>query len=262
LDEQPDFDPETGLARNVVHKGTGIKMRLVAGGVLRRTPRPEMARIADRDGVAVEADAVNDLYVAVRETSRAEYSKLAAASAGPSADDHLPVTNLSPSQIMQRLGTPASEALRLPLDREWEYVCRRQRDGSSTPGLFATGDLLMRERAHFNQSMGDAVPDGLAGGASSEEAVAGALLPTDKGVDETGGWFLHLHGNVDEICVSSTTKKDEATQFVLCGGSHQSRARDCRAARREPVSSGLVSKVVGFRLVADRPEYSPKLLVR
>ncbi len=183
------------------------------------------------------------------EVTQAEWCAIMEFNPSRFVGDRLPVHNVRWSDAMvfcTRLSLLEGRQYVLPTEVEWEYACRA---GGLTP--YNTGGSLLESQARF-ASAGDMA----AGGEPGPRAV-GSYPPN--------AWGLYdMHGNVAECCgtpyspgspldsltvqpVAYLVLKDDAS---FRGGGWDSRATDCRSARRDHANRFAVEDTVGFRVIA------------
>ena len=174
-------------------------------------------------------------------------------------DGTRPVENVSISDIEKFLRKVSKliPSVRLPTEEEWEYACRAGSGTSLPNGL----PMMIFEEHHApeldsiawyggNSSVGCDIANAVdctSWKGRQYDGKKAATHPVGKKVPNDFGLY-DMIGNVWEI--SGTTKL-----WVLRGGAWNSRARDCRVARRKVYSlerdSAVKDNAIGFRICAD-----------
>jgi len=240
--ESEGRDEATGLWKEIVHKKSGIRLRLIPAGEFDMgSPDNEEGRFAN-EGPVHHVKISKPFYIGKYEVTQAQWKTVMGADNNPSnfKGDDLPVETVSWNDAQDFL-KKAGDGLRLPTEAEWEYACRA---GSKTRWYFGDNEGDLKDNAWYSDNSGN-----------KTHAVG------QKGHNEWG--LYDMHGNVWEWCEDVwhgnyndapndgsawTTGGDEKSPRVLRGGSWRSLARVTRSANRlrsEP--DGWFSNI-GFRL--------------
>lgn len=170
--------------------------------------------------------------------------------------DLLPVEQVSwadAQEFCARLTKKTGKLYRLPNEAEWEYACRA---GTMTP--FAFGETITTEFVNCDGNNPYAGTE--KGEFRKQTSPVGSL-----GVANAFGLF-DLHGNVWEWCQdvwhesydsaprdgSAWLSGGDSSLRVLRGGSWYDDSRNCRAASRSWLAPGLITSVIGVRVVFAR----------
>ncbi len=141
---------------------------------------------------------------------------------------------------------------RLPVEAEWEYVCR-----ASTNTPFSTGGNLTDKQANYDARY--PYKNNPKGKYIEQTAPVGSYPPNAWGIYD-------MHGNVWEWCqdwydekyyetckgkgtVENPRGPESGSDRVLRGGSWRSNAQDCRSASRGGLRPDDRNYAIGFRLV-------------
>jgi formylglycine-generating enzyme required for sulfatase activity len=232
---------------------TGIRFLLVPGGTFRMgSPETEPGR--DEDEGPVREVELSPFYLAMFETTNAQYRKFKADHrSGEGFDgDTQPVVRVSQADAKafnawltskDPAGTQGAPYL-LPTEAQWEYACRA---GTTTP--FAFGPTLDAGDANFSGAVGRTAP-------------IGRYAPNAWG-------FYDMHGNVWEWCQDSYGKdfyaqpeakrKDprnanaKAVGRITRGGGWAFPADGVRSAYRRRTAAAHRGSAFGFRVARAVP---------
>ena len=243
----PDLPAPEGLESFV--NSVGMRMiRVPTGSFIQGSDDTEPQR---RNNEATTRLNMNRAFwISQTEVTQAQYRALKVYDRSRFKGDLRPATNVnfwSAMEFCQLLGEAEGRAYRLPTDTEWEYACRA---GTTTP--FNVGETLTGTQARFALDA--------AGGDEPIDASGG---PRPVGSYPPNAWGLYdMHGNVAEWMVNhyhpanrpGLTAEDQvyfiATyEMPLRGGGWDSRAADCRSARRDHAHTNVTSDAIGFRVV-------------
>ena len=226
----------------------GMRMiRVPAGEFVLGSPTDETGRGDDEEQRGLRV--LKPFYISQTEVTQAEWNAIMELNPSQFVGDRLPVQNVRMSDtwvFCGRLTTLEGRQYRTTSELEWEYACRA---GTLTP--YNTGGSLANSQARF---------------AATERMASGSELgPRPVGSYPPNAWGLYdMHGNVAECCndeyipgnpLDRVTGRFDAylllyDDAVFRGGGWDSRALDCRSARRDHANRFAVEDTVGFRVVA------------
>lgn len=167
----------------------------------------------------------------------------------PTGANNFPMVNVSwyeAKAYTEWLTEKTGHRYRLPTEGEWEYAARANRAGT----LYAWGDMISRELAHYGRTKGSAPQVEL-------------LEPNDYGLYD-------MHGNVWEWVADSyvdayhsdpsdgsAVERDEMQdgRGVVRGGCWASSAQELRCASRLDWYKTQGARHIGFRVARDGPEF-------
>ena len=225
----------------------GMRMiRIPAGEFVMGSPAAESGRGDDEEQRALRVP--KPFYMSQTEVTQAEWNAIMEFNPSQFVGDRLPLQNVRMSDtwlFCNRLTTLDGRKYMTPSEVEWEYACRA---GTLTP--YNTGGSLADSQARL---------------AAAERMASGSELgPRPVGSYPPNAWGLYdMHGNVAECCGDEYVPrnlldriaghfdaylvlKDDA---VFRGGGWDSRALDCRSARRDHANRFAVEDTVGFRVI-------------
>jgi formylglycine-generating enzyme required for sulfatase activity len=242
---------QENVAPRVITNSLGMKFALIPKGkFMMGSPPSEKERKMDE--VLREENISRDFYMGVHEVTQEQYEKLMGENPSGFKGPNLPVETVSWDDAVSfcrklselREEAKAGRKYRLPSEAEWEYACRA---GTVTP--FHFGGELNGTRANCEGKY----PYGT--------NVKGPYLGKTNlvGSYPANPWGLHdMHGNVWEWCADLYGKNPADPQAsrlggdrLLKGGSWNSSAKDCRAARRLRLTPVNKSNNRGFRVLLD-----------
>lgn len=218
-------DKKTGLWKEVVHKQTGIHLRLIPAGEFDMgSPDKEKGRAAD-EGPVHHVKLSVPFYIGVTEVTQAQWRALMGSDEKSTAGGNsLPVAPVSYNEAQAFLAK-AGGALRLPTEAEWEYACRA---GNKGAWCFGDDETMLYQYGWYD-------------GNSNKQ-----LHPV--GDRKRNAWGLYdMHGNAWEWCADwydanyyATGAKGmtdpqgpkKALDRVLRGGSYNTDASMTRSASR------------------------------
>ena len=225
----------------------GMRMiRVPVGDFVMGSPTDEPGRGDDEEQRGIH---VGTYYVSQTEVTQAEWNAIMEFNPSQFVGDRLPVQNVRMSDtwvFCDRLTVVEGRKYMPPTEVEWEYACRA---GTLTP--YNTGGSLANSQARF--------------AAAERMALGSELGPRPVGSYPPNAWGIYdMHGNVAECCgdeyVPGKLPNRITRQFdsylllnddaVFRGGGWDSRALDCRSARRDHANRFAVDDTVGFRVVA------------
>jgi formylglycine-generating enzyme required for sulfatase activity len=225
----------------------GMRMIRVPIGELRMgSPTDEVGRGDDEKQLKLQLGRA--FYISQTEVTQAEWNAIMEFNPSRFVGDRLPVQNVRMSDawvFCDRLTAVDGRKYMPPTELEWEYACRA---GTLTP--YNTGVSLADSQARFASTKG--IESG------------GELGPRPVGSYPPNAWGLYdMHGNVAECCADKYSPGNPldriAGQFdaylllyddaVFRGGGWDSRALDCRSARRDHANRLAVEDTVGFRVI-------------
>jgi formylglycine-generating enzyme required for sulfatase activity len=225
----------------------GMRMIRVPTGVLvMGSPADESGR--GDDETRRELRLGNPFFISQTEVTQAEWNAIMEFNPSQFVGDRLPVQNVRMSDawvFCDRLTAVDGRKYMPPTELEWEYACR-----AGTLTAYNTGGSLVNSQARF---------------VAAEQMASGSELgPRPVGSYPPNAWGLYdMHGNVAECCAdqySPGNLLDRITgpfdaylllydDAVFRGGGWDSRALDCRSARRDHANRFAVEDTVGFRVI-------------
>jgi formylglycine-generating enzyme required for sulfatase activity len=237
----------------------GIRFRLIPGGsYLLGSPPTEAGRYANEP--APHRVTIKPFYLAVTETTNAQYAKFLAATGhappvywqdktlnGPNQ----PVVGVSwqdARDFCQWLTKKTGVVHRLPSEAEWEAAARGGLVGQPYPWGRELPDAGGRYRANYDPN--DFADDGF-----NVTAPVGSFPANGYGL-------FDMAGNVSEWCADEKFPLGGGTPFaapdyrIRKGGSWRSRARDLRCAARKFSPPAMADGFIGFRVL--RQAVSPQ----
>ena len=249
-----EFDPESGLPRQVKVSGTDIAMLLVPAGEF------DMGSDRWKDSTPVNTVQVDAFYLAKFELTQGQWKSLMGANpslfAGRPDSDRLPVEQVSWNDcqaFIRKLNERApGGGFRLPTEAEWEYAARA---GSADP--LPHDELLHSAWFRENTASG---PD-----AGKDLVPLEAYAPQPVGTSQPNRWGLYdMLGNVWEWTSSASRPypfdasdgRESQTASglrVLRGGSFVDSAEYLDPALRHAERSDRRYRWNGFRLARGVP---------
>ncbi len=229
-----------------------ISFRLIPGGYyLLGSPVSEPGRYADE--VISHRVRVDAFYIAVTETTNAQYARFLKATGHPAPlyweDKNLNASNQPVVGVTWNDATAFTRWLtqvsgvphRLPTEQEWEAAARGGLTGQPFPWGAEAPDAGGVFRANFR---------------NDRTAKDGFLLSAPVGSFPPNGYGLFdMAGNVAEWCLDRYHPLNSGGPFkpevlrVLKGGSWFSQARDLRCAARQAAAPDYSDGYIGFRVV-------------
>ena len=194
-DPGKELDPATRLPVRVVHRKTGIPLRLVQRGDFRMGASANDSQALDDERPSHEVVISRPFYLGETEVTRAQWSTLMPSVAlteggDDSADEDaaLPIAGVSWSEAKDFVQLAG---LRLPSEAEWEYACRA---GRST--RYSTGETLDGSQANIVvlSDLREMFPH-----MAEIYGFPEGLLPVKQFPPNRWG-FYDMHGNVAEWC--------------------------------------------------------------
>ncbi|RJR44925.1 MAG: formylglycine-generating enzyme family protein [Deltaproteobacteria bacterium] len=230
----------------------GISFRLIPGGYyLLGSPLSEPGRYADE--VVSHRVRVDSFYIAVTETTNAQYGRFLKATGHPAPlyweDKNLNAPNQPVAGVTWHDAVAFTKWLtqvsgvphRLPTEQEWEAAARGGLTGQPFPWGAEAPDAGGVFRANFRHD---------------RTARDGFLLSAAVGSFPPNGYGLYdMAGNVAEWCLDRYHPLSSGGPFkpgilrVLKGGSWFSQARDLRCAARQAAAPDYADGYIGFRVV-------------
>jgi len=245
---------ETGQERNVItppssaytDPSTGMAFVRIPGGCFQMgSPDGEKNRDSDEKQHRV---CVEDFWMGKTEVTQAQWQKIMGNNPAHFKGDNKPVEQVSwndAQDFLGKLSAQGGKAYRLPTEAEWEYSARA---GSTTP--FYTGECISTHQANYD---GNYPYQSCPKGEYRQGTVAVGSL------NSPNAFGLHdMHGNVWEWTCSAYEENysggeslcnNDASLYVLRGGSWYYGAHSLRAAAHLRYTPGLRSNYVGFRVV-------------
>ncbi len=203
------------------------------------SPEGEVGHLNDQIRHQVK---VSDFYMSKYELTVGEFRKFVEATRHSAdlrslsgAENH-PVVYVTWNDAVaycEWLSSNSGKKYRLPTEAEWEYACR-----AGTTTSFNTGSNLTTDQANYD---GNYPYGGNAKGVYRQTTV-----PVDSFAPNALGLY-NMHGNVWEWTDSLYDKS--GSNRVLCGGSWNNNAENCRSANRNNDTPDNRNNNVGFRLV-------------
>ncbi|HEX9883739.1 MAG TPA: formylglycine-generating enzyme family protein [Desulfobaccales bacterium] len=230
----------------------GIEFRLIPGGAyLLGSPPDEAGRFADE--VSSHKVYLTPFYIAVTETTNAQYARFLKATGHPAPlywkDKNLnapgqPVVGVTwddATAFCQWLSQVTGVEHRLPTEAQWEVAARGGLVGQLYPWGSEAPDAGGGYRANYRPN--DFADDGFAFSAPVGSFPSNRFMIYD------------MAGNVSEWCQDRYVPLRSGGPFqpgvlrLLKGGSWTSRARDLRSAARQSAPPGYADGYIGFRVV-------------
>lgn len=243
--------PNPALSQDTL-ESQGIKFHRIPGGYyLLGSPVSEPGRYADED--LPHRVRVETFYLAVTETTNAQYARFLKATGHPAPlywkDKNLnapgqPVVGVTwddATAFCQWLSKFTGVEHRLPTEAQWEVAARGGLTGQPYPWGEADPDAGGVYRANYR-------PNDFADDRFAVSAPVGSFPPNGYGLYD-------MAGNVSEWCRDRYVPLRSGGPFkpgvlrLLKGGSWTSRARDLRAAARQSAPPGYADGYIGFRVV-------------
>jgi formylglycine-generating enzyme required for sulfatase activity len=243
-------DEATGLWKEIIHKKSGIHLRLIPAGEFDMgSPDNEEGRLPN-EGPVHRVKISKPFYMGKYEVTQAQWKAVMGADNNPSQfkGDNLPVETVTWNDTLNFL-KKASDGLRLPTEAEWEYACRA---GTATP--FNTGNNITTDQANYNGNYP------YAGNPKGEYRAK----TTPVGTFKPNAWGLYdMHGNVWEWCsdwyaqkyyeeckngVTDPSGPGNGTGRVLRGGSWGDIARSMRSVLRTGIDPVIGDYLIGIRV--------------
>jgi formylglycine-generating enzyme required for sulfatase activity len=229
-----------------------LRFRLIPGGsYLLGSPPNEAGRYANEP--APHRVNLKPFYLAVTETTNAQYARFLAATGHPAPvywqDKNLnnpsrPVVGVTwqdARDFCQWLTQTTGVVHRLPTEAEWEAAARGGLQGAPYPWGQELPDAAGRYRANY-------YPNDFADDGFSLTAPVGSFPANGYGL-------FDMAGNVSEWCADEKAPLGGGTPFaapdyrIRKGGSWRSRARDLRCAARKFSPPDTADGFIGFRVL-------------
>jgi formylglycine-generating enzyme required for sulfatase activity len=229
-----------------------LRFRLIPGGsYLLGSPPNEAGRYANEP--APHRVNLKPFYLAVTETTNAQYARFLAATGHPAPvywqDKNLnnpsrPVVGVTwqdARDFCQWLTQTTGVLHRLPTEAEWEAAARGGLQGAPYPWGQELPDAAGRYRANY-------YPNDFADDGFSLTAPVGSFPANGYGL-------FDMAGNVSEWCADEKAPLGGGTPFaapdyrIRKGGSWRSRARDLRCAARKFSPPDTADGFIGFRVL-------------
>jgi len=238
-------DETTGLWKEIVHKKSGIHLRLIPAGEFDMgSPDAEQYRFID-EGPVHRAKISNPFYMGKYEVTQAQWKVIMGNNPSNWQGDNLPVEEVTwddAQEFMQKAG----DGFRLPTEAEWEYACRA---GSKVRWSFGDDQEKLGDNAWFD------------GNSDHKTHEVGTKGPN--------AWKLYdMHGNVYEWCsdwygekyyeeckngVTDPTGPADGAERVRRGGSWAHCFISARSADRDKNKPEAKNNYIGFRVVMPAP---------
>ena len=243
----PEPYANTGWAREVIHRRTGIAMVFIpAGHFTMGSPETEAGR--DKDEIQHFVKITKPFYMAKHEVTQGAWRKrisIAPWLGGKHVVTHLenPAVYVSWNACEEFLKR-AGDGLALPTEAQWEYACRA---GSRGAFCFGNEEYKLASYAWFDRNAWD----------------VGKKHAHRTGMTGQNPWGLFdMHGNVYEWCsdwyaegyYKKSTTEDPAgpntgAERVMRGGSFYTPGKHCRSANRNKCDPKQSMNGLGFRPV-------------
>lgn len=244
--------------RKMLDLGSGVKLEIVLlppGTFQMGSPDGEKGRVKNETQHEVEISKA--FYLAVTETTQAQYQAISGRPPSKFKGDTLPVEKVSWADarnfcsLVSRMGTPAQ----LPTEAQWEYACRA---GTTSPFYFGAELNGKQANCAGTKPYGTATEGPYL--EKTTEAGSRAYPPNAFGLAD-------MHGNVSEWCwdayrtdYENLPKKDPLHDHggsrvvrVVRGGSWAFNPMACRAASRHVFVPDDRYYLGGFRVVVALP---------
>jgi formylglycine-generating enzyme required for sulfatase activity len=257
--ESEGRDDATGLWKEIVHKKSGIHLRLIPAGEFEMGESMSAEDTRKKYGGNVEwyrlehpqhhVTISKPFYIGKYEVTQAQWKTIMGDN--PSSfkgDDNLPVENVTWNDT-QDFCRKAGDGLRLPSEAEWEYACRAGKSGKQW--CFGDDENALGDYAWYDENSGD------------KTHPVGDREPNDFGLYDMHGnvweWCEDVwHGNYNDAPDDGsawTTGGDEESSRVNRGGSWIDIAGGTRSAGRAGDIPDFRFWFNGFRVVV-----SPKAI--
>jgi formylglycine-generating enzyme required for sulfatase activity len=243
--ESEGRDEATGLWKEIAHKKTGMRLRLIPAGEFDMgSPDREQYRFVD-EGPLHRVTISKPFYMGKFEVTQAQWKALMGNNPGNWQGDNLPVEEVSWLDAQEFL-RKAGEGFRLPTEAEWEYACRA---GSKARWGFGDDQAKLVDYAWYIEN------------SDTKTHEVGTKKPNAFGLYD-------MHGNVYEWCSDWYGEKyyEECKSGVTDpAGPANGEARVCRGASwahcfisarcadREKFKPEVKNNYIGLRVVVPPP---------
>jgi formylglycine-generating enzyme required for sulfatase activity len=233
-------DQATGLWKEIVHKKSGVRLRLIPAGEFDMgSPDAEQYRFID-EGPVHRVKITKPFYLGKFEVTQAQWKTIMGNNPSTWQGDKLPVEEINWNDA-QEFCKKAGDSLRLPTEAEWEYACRA---GSKVRWSHGdTQDKLVDYAWYIDNS-----------GNKTHEV----------GTRKPNAWGLYdMHGNVWEMCsdwyalkyyeeckdgVTDPTGPANGVERVRRGAAWSHCFINARCAKREKSKPEIRNNYIGLRL--------------
>lgn len=222
-----------------VHWGDSSLLVNSAGMLMVKVPKGQF-NIAQVGGAAGRSVTISrDFYMAVTETTRAQWSLIMDRELDRSADE-MPAVMLTWDQAVDfcaRLPAAKGWSYRLPTEAQWEYACSGGKAGPFHPGGVSISKVMW-----------------YSGNSGMKAHPVGQLLPNTRGIYD-------MHGNVREWCRdwwhpvpsvgADPTGPANGTERVRRGGAFDVPQQWCSCGARDAGPPDIPQAWLGFRVVLE-----------
>ena len=230
---------------DVIANSIGMKFTFIpAGEFMMGSAFEEKGRYGD-EGSQHLVKLSNGFFLGVHEVTQAQYKEIMGKHRSRRTGDNHPVERVDwddAAEFCRKLSSREDKTYRLPTEAEWEYACRA---GTTTRFSFGNNESDLKDYAWYRSN------------SKKRSHPVGQKKPNAFGLYD-------MHGNVLELCrdryAGSYTTAKEVTDppgppnswaYVVRGGSHDNKPRDCRSANRGWVLFNFFDRQseIGFRVV-------------
>jgi formylglycine-generating enzyme required for sulfatase activity len=240
-------DETTGLWKEIVHKKSGIHLRLIPTGEFDMgSPDKEEFRFID-EGPVHRVKISKPYYIGKYELTQAQWKAIMGKDNNPSnwKGDNLPVEEVNWNDA-QEFCKKAGDGLRLPTEAEWEYACRA---GSKVRWSHGDDKDKLGDYAWFIDNSGNKTHE------------VGTKKPNAFGLYD-------MHGNVWEWCsdwygekyyeeckngVTDPQGPANGVERVRRGTAWSHCFINARCAKREKNKPEIKNNYIGFRVAVPAP---------
>ena len=237
-------DEATGLWKEIVHKKTGIHLRLIPAGEFDMgSPDTEQYRFIDETLHHVKIS--KPFYMGKCEVTQAQWKAIMGNNPSNWQGDNLPVEEISWNDAQDFL-KKAGDGFRLPTEAEWEYACRA---GSKVRWGHGDEQDKLKDYAWYIDN------------SDTKTHEVGTKLPN--------AWKLYdMHGNVYEMCsdwygekyfeeckdgITDPAGPENGEGRAAHGGAWSHCFISARCADREKFKPDIKNNYIGIRVALPAP---------